>query len=406
MQKLPLHLEAAALIINLNTWWEDGMKNKQNQRGWMRRLWDCYRNLPRDLKSDKPARRRRAQSVLVTSICIPVMILCLGYMIHWEVTRIAIERDNAAFSALYAPVTLAPTAAPTLVPTAVPTAEPTQAPTPEPTAAPTPEPTQAPAETAAPTAEPTYEPTREPTAAPTSTPEPFEVAVDATLIPLATPDADTIVYALETPPPNQYAFGDLLALNPETVAFLRIGDFMSLPVVHKANDNEYYLNHNFALEESIAGTLFLDGSNLIVPEDKNLIVYGHNMRNGTMFRPLLQYEQLSFLKENPIVRFDTIHQNRDYVPFAVFTVTADPGSERYMNIRQFLLDEPGWEDYIAEMRRLSMHNIPVDVQYGDNVLLLVTCEYTHNNGRFVVALRALRDGETRQDMTRLINQTM
>lgn len=377
------------------------MKNKHHRKGTLRKIIDCYRSLPRDLRSKNPDRKRHAQNVLVVSICVPIMVICLAYMAHWELTRIAIERDNAAFSALYSPVTVAPTFTPTPVPTATPV--PTQTPTPEPTEAPTPAATQAPVETAEPTFTPTPSPT--PTPVPTSTPEPFEVAVDATLIPLATPDADTIVFALETPPPNQHAFGDLLALNPETVAFLRIGDFMSLPVVQKPNDNDFYLNHNFALEESIAGTLFLDGSNLIVPEDKNLIVYGHNMRNGTMFRPLLQYEQLSFLKENPIVRFDTIHQNRDYVPFAVFTVTADPGSERYLNIRQFLLDEDGWDDYISGMRRLSVHNIPVDVQYGDNVLLLVTCEYTHNNGRFVVALRALREGETREDMVRLVQNT-
>ncbi|MBP3409930.1 MAG: class B sortase [Clostridia bacterium] len=376
------------------------MKNKHNRKGMLRGIIDCYRGLPRDLKSKNHERKRHAQNVLVVSICIPIMIVCLAYMTHWELTRIAIERDNAAFSALYSPVTVAPTFTPSPVPTVTPTLEPTQTPTPEATAAAE--------ETTEPTAEPTLAPTEAPTPSPTPTPvptatlEPFEVAVDATLTPLATPDADTIVFALETPPPNQHAFGDLLALNPETVAFLRIGDFMSLPVVQKPNDNDYYLNHNFALEDSIAGTLFLDGSNLIVPEDKNLIVYGHNMRNGTMFRPLLQYEQLSFLKDNPIVRFDTIYKNRDYVPFAVFTVTADPGSSRYLNIRQFLLDEDGWDDYISGMRRLSVHNIPVDVQYGDNVLLLVTCEYTHNNGRFVVALRALREGETREDMIRLV----
>lgn len=374
------------------------MKNKQHHKGILGRIIDCYRSIPGDLRSGKPARIRRAQNVLVISICIPVMIVCLAYMAHWELTRISIERDNASFSALYSPATIAPTCTPTSIPTAVPTPAPTF--TPEPTAVPTQLASQVPADTQAPTIEPTFTPSPTPTATPepVATEEPFEVAVDATLVPLATPDADTIIFAMETPPPNQHAFGDLLALNPETVAFLRIGDFMSLPVVQKENDNDYYLNHNFALEESIAGTLFLDGSNLLVPEDKNLIVYGHNMKNGTMFRPLLQYEQLSFLKENPVIRFDTIHHNRDYVPFAVFTVTADPGSERYLNIRQFMLDEAGWERYISGMRRLSVHNIPVDVQYGDNILLLVTCEYTHNNGRFVVALRALREGESRDEL--------
>ena len=199
---------------------------------------------------------------------------------------------------------------------------------------------------------------------------------------------------METPPPTQRAFGDLLSLNGDTIGFLRVGSVLSLPVVHRANDNQYYLDHSFDGQESIGGTLFLDGSNLLVPEDANLIIYGHNMRNGTMFRPLINYESIDYLKANPLVQFDTIYENRSYVPFAVFTVSANTDSDHYVNIRQFMFDEFSWEEYIADMRRLSVHSIPVEVAYGDRVLLLVTCEYTHNNGRFVVALRQQRENET------------
>jgi sortase B len=189
-----------------------------------------------------------------------------------------------------------------------------------------------------------------------------------------------------------------LSLNPDTIGFLQVEDIPRLPVVHRANDNQYYLDHSFDNHESIGGTLFLDGSNLLVPEDASLIIYGHNMRNGTMFRPLINYENIDFLKENPLVQFDTIYLNNCYASFAVVTVSANADSDRYVNIRQFMFDEASWDQYIADMRALSVHSIPIDVSYGDRVLLLVTCEYTHNNGRFVVALRAQRENETMDEL--------
>ena len=225
----------------------------------------------------------------------------------------------------------------------------------------------------------------------------YEIPLDATRAPLATPDANTLVYALETPPPPQAAFAPLLALNPDTVGFLQIEGVLSLPVAQRPNDNEYYLDHNFEGAHSDAGTLFLDGANLLVPEDRNLLVYGHNMRNGTMFHSLGAYSELDFLKSHPVARFDTLYKNRAYVPFAALSVTAQPGSERYLNIRQFGLEGDALERYVESLRDLSIIDIPIDVGAQDDILLLVTCEYTHDDGRFVLALRALRDGETESE---------
>lgn len=364
------------------------MKRIGNGRTLLRNITENYISLPGMLRSRNVHKRRSAQKLLAVTICVPLIIACLGYMLHWETTRAGIERDNAAFRALYK--TPVPTDAPTLIPT--------PEPTPKPIALPSVPVAKVPAQESSATPEPT------PTPVPSPTPVSFEIAVDLTAQPLATPDADTIILAMETPPPVQHSFDDLLALNPETAGFLRIGKTIVLPVVQRSNDNEYYLDHSFNHEKSIAGTLFLDGSNLLVPEDQNLIIYGHNMRNGTMFRPLTRYENLDFLKENPIIRFDTIYRNRSYAPFAVFTVTAEPDSDRYLNIRRFMLDEAEWNDYISGMRSLSEHSIPIDVVYGDHVLLLVTCEYTHNNGRFVVAFRALREEENEADIAARIQK--
>ncbi len=339
---------------------------------------------------------------IISFICVALMIVCAAYVISWEIHRVQIERANAAYQALYAqgdameaaPLTEAPTAAPTQTPTAAPTPDPTGAPTKMPTQTPPPSPTAAP--TAIPTAAQT-------TDVPDAGMPPVDaVAVDATLVPRTTADADTLVFALQTPPPVQQSFAELLALNPETVGYLRAGESISLPVVQRRNDNEYYLNHSLEGEESIAGTLFLDGSNLLVPEDDNLIIYGHNMRNGTMFHALSLYESADYLRKHPIVNFDTLYENRLYVPFAAFTATMDEGSERYLDIRQFLFDENSFELFVLKMEKLSTVETKVDVRYGDRLLLLVTCEYLYDNGRFVVALRELRPDETEAQMRSLL----
>ena len=342
-----------------------------------------------------PSRRSERRSdarYLISFICVALMIVCAAYAISWEIHKLRIERANASYQALYvqseasaAPQTSAPTAAPSVeATTAVPTAT----------------------ATAAPSAEASTPSTEAPTASPaTAAPSGDAVAIDATLSPRATAGEDTLVYALQTPPPVQQSFSELLSLNPETVGFLNAGRNISLPVVQRKNDNEYYLNHSFAGDESNAGTLFLDGSNLLIPEDDNLIIYGHNMRNGTMFHALSLFESADYVRQNPIVRFDTIYENRLYVPFAAFTATMDAGSERYLDIRQFLFDEDSFELFVLKMEKLSTIDTGVDVRYGDRLLLLVTCEYLYDNGRFVVALRELRPNETEAQMCSLLQST-
>ena len=353
-------------------------------KNWIHRLLERYKAIPRQLHHESVRERSKAQRLIALTICVPLMIACAVYMISWQAEKTQVEQDNAAYSDLYKPQETA------IVPTVSPTATPpvTQPPRATPTAAPTAPPT------AAPTPQPTAEP--EPT---------FEVAVDATLVPRVTPDADTIVYSLQTPPPVQDSFKDLLALNPETIGFLSIGERISLPVVQRKNDNSYYLTHSFEGEESEAGTLFLDGSNLLIPEDDNLLIYGHNMRNGTMFHALSGYCDPDFLKQHALVRFDTIYEDRTYIPFAAFTATVEPGGRDYLDIRQFLFDEDSFDLFIHRMGKINIYDSPVEVEFGDRLLLLVTCEYTHDNGRFVVALREMRDDETDIQMAELVKYT-
>lgn len=369
------------------------------------------------------AKANRAR-VIVACVCIVLLVFCGYYMIHWNLERNRILQNNESYGALYtaeSPEASDAPASPSASATApVPTTEPAA----EPTAT-----AEMPAPSDTPIIFETVQDERisveqetvsdEPVPAEPEAAEDMLLTADAanepaspapeaspaeTEAPRATPDADTIVLALETPPPVQDSFSALLAENPETVGFLTIGDWLSLPVVQRVNDNEFYLKHNFEGENSYAGTLFMDGSNLLVPEDEALIVYGHNMKNGTMLADLPLYENPSAFAENAFVRFDTIYENRTYIPFAVFSASAEPGTPGYFDFRQFLFDETTFDLFALRMKDLSLLSVPLDVRYGDRILLLVTCEYSHENGRLIVALRQKRDGETEDEIRAVMDR--
>ena len=168
---------------------------------------------------------------------------------------------------------------------------------------------------------------------------------------------------------------------------------VSLPVVQRQNDNEYYLTHDFSGEEHAEGALFLDGLNRLSPEDDCLIVYGHNMHNGSMFGNLRSFLNRDFFRSHALVSFDTLYENHAYVPFAAFNASMDASSRNAVDIRRFAMDETEFDDFVALLRARSEFSVDVDVEYGDTLLLLVTCDYSNNDGRFILALRRVRDGE-------------
>lgn len=236
-------------------------------------------------------------------------------------------------------------------------------------------------------------PTPEPTAAPDGTAEGA-----ASLV----PNASTLVLSLPTPPPVQASFQTLLEHNSDTVGFLTVEGMLSLPVAQRVNDNQYYLTHNFDGEESVEGALFMDGINRLVPEDDCLIVYGHNMKDGTMFGLLHWYETEEYMRAHPLIRFDTLYDNRAYVPVAAFAASTNPSDSRYFEVRRFVFDDGEFEVFLHLLKAHSLWPAPVDVRYGDGLLLLVTCEHANSDGRFILALRQIRPDEDPEAVAELI----
>ena len=329
---------------------------------------------------DRSPHARRHQ--LFCLACALIILGCVAYVAGYFAEQGRVRREGEVYRAMYSPAPLE-TQAPVATATAMPTAIPTATSTVVPTAAVSPTPA------ATPTA------TGSPTPAPTPTPE--AQVVDE---PLPTPNENTIVLSLPTEPPPQESFAELLRYNPDTVGYLSIGEIVDLPVVQRENDNEYYLTHAYSGEEAREGALFLDGANRL--SDENLIIYGHNMRNGTMFGELSSFGEREFLLKNAVVRFDTLYENALYVPFAMFEASMDEDDGHYFDVRQIVFDETSFELFVLKLRGRSVFDVPVAVEYGDQLLTLVTCSYNDDDGRYIVALRKLREGETEEEIRALM----
>ena len=209
--------------------------------------------------------------------------------------------------------------------------------------------------------------------------------------------------AEEAAPEPQESFSQLLEANPETVGWLSASDSIDFAIVQR--DNEYYLTHNFFGEETAEGTAFMDQGNSIYPLDEHLLIHGHNMRDGSVFGDLDLFRDLDYHKENAVATFNTIYEDAQYVPIAVFDISATPGDQDFVDMQTFNFEtDEDFMNFVNEAKDRSFFEIPVDVERGDRLLSLVTCSYNNNNGRLVVMLRALRDGETAEAMTALVSE--
>ena len=203
---------------------------------------------------------------------------------------------------------------------------------------------------------------------------------------------------------------ELLAINDEVVGWITIPDTkVDYPVLRHENDTpgeEYYLYRNVQKEESKPGSIFLDyrcnfdmvgkDGTLEVPNSDNLIIYGHNMRDLSMFGTLKYYrtEDL-YYSMHPIIELNSNYETYQYKIFAYFVADADDTTDTrfdYWNKIDFA-NEDEFYDYVNEVKRRTLRLTNVDVQYGDHLLTLSTCNNVFDTARLVVVARQLREGE-------------
>lgn len=169
--------------------------------------------------------------------------------------------------------------------------------------------------------------------------------------------------------------------------------------IYQTNNNDYYLNHNQLRQKSVYGALYFDFRNKITKseQDKNLIIYGHEMKNGSMFGSLKKLKQLDFYKQYATLEFSTLYEKHTYKIYSIFILNAskaDDGGYIYNIYRKEFNDRFDFDDWTEEAKERSIIDTGVDTEYGDDILTLVTCSEDFPDARLVVMARKVREGES------------
>lgn len=177
-------------------------------------------------------------------------------------------------------------------------------------------------------------------------------------------------------------FEELNKINDEVVGYLKVnGTDISFAVV-KHNDNSYYLNHSFDKSNNSAGWIFADYRNKLDGTDKNIIIYGHNRRDGSMFNSLKNILKKDWysIEENRKIIFITESEKALYEVFSVYQIE----KEEYYITTDFSSDEQ-FEEFINKIKSRSIVDFNIDVSKNDNIITLSTCA---NDNRYRVVLHA------------------
>lgn len=191
----------------------------------------------------------------------------------------------------------------------------------------------------------------------------------------------------------QRKFGALYKKNRDFLGWLTIADtHVDYPVMYTPNDNEngeFYIHRDFDMEYSAAGLLFLDKNcDVRIPTD-NLIVYGHNMNSGTMFHDILQYENADFYQAHKTFHFDTIYEDAEYEVVAAFYGQILDENSTAFKYYEFVNagSEKEFVDFVNNIKKMSVIDTGVNVEYGDKLITLSTCAYHVDDGRFAVVAK-------------------
>lgn len=180
-------------------------------------------------------------------------------------------------------------------------------------------------------------------------------------------------------------YAEIYQRNPDTAGWLKIeGTKINYPVMHTPDRTDYYLYRSFDKKDSNHGCLYAKEECSILPHSDNITIYGHNMKDGSMFAPLLSYKNRSFYESHRYIQFDSIYGRNIYEVAAVFLTTATQGEgfayHRFIDAE----DSKAFDDFVFTCKALSYYDTGITPGYGDKLITLSTCDYSVTNGRLVV----------------------
>ena len=179
-------------------------------------------------------------------------------------------------------------------------------------------------------------------------------------------------------------------INTDIIGWIKIdGTNINYPVMQ---NGDFYLHRNVYKNYSSSGTPYL-AEHCNLKTSDNLIIYGHHMKNNTMFSNLDNYKNYNYYKNHKYIKFYTLEDNKtienDYeIVFAFKTVAYSDKGFKYYNYTKFY-DENDFNSFVEKCRNYEFYNTNVKVNYVDKLITLSTCEYSQKNGRMVIIAKKI-----------------
>lgn len=198
--------------------------------------------------------------------------------------------------------------------------------------------------------------------------------------------------AMVTPVPDEpkvllekiIALRELLG-NDDIVGWLTIEGTAVDNVVVQASDNEYYLRRDINGEHSTAGTFFMDYENNTYDLDRNTVIYGHNMRNGSMFHDLRYYTDRAYYDEHRYILLMTPYEETIWEVFAFYETSTD-----FYYIQVIFPDDDAFMTLLSGIKEKSLYDTGVDVTTDDSILSLSTCADSSRDTRYALHAKRVR----------------
>ena len=171
-------------------------------------------------------------------------------------------------------------------------------------------------------------------------------------------------------------FKSLKEKNKDTIAYLKLNNTAITYVVVKTNNNSYYLSHNFEKESNVAGWIFADYHNKFDENDKNIIIYGHNIKDGSMFGTLKKILNKDWYENEDNHKVVLVTENETYY-YQVFSTYTTKPEDYYINTN--FDNNNDFDNFVKNLKSRSIYDYGIEVTGEDRILTLSSCTDDGNN---------------------------
>ena len=177
--------------------------------------------------------------------------------------------------------------------------------------------------------------------------------------------------------------------NSDVIGWVRIEDTnVDYPVMQTVEEPDFYLHRGFDKEYSSYGMIYMDARCSLDKECPNYVLYGHHMRNGSMFAQLDEYKSEEFFRAHPVVHFDTLTELRSYEIVGVVRIPAASIDNEFLTMMGARTEDT-YSALIDYVRENGYYDTGITPQWPEQLVTLTTCEYTVQDGRLLVLARRI-----------------